>query len=766
VGLVAPNLPTMPAAAARLGHYWRETVKGSMPAESSAEPLLAQGQLSFSVESRVLRELGERLVKQPEVALVELVKNAYDADANVCEIETSSAEIVVKDDGHGMTLDAFTNGWMRIGTGMKTKSAVSRRFKRAITGEKGIGRFAVRFLGRTLHLESVAHDKGHGGKTKLTADFHWASFDHAEDLGEVTVPYQLHRASESAETGTTLSIGQVRSGARAIDLSIVRTASISLLTPFHSLLSASDVARDSETDPGFSLRLGDAADQSDGDVAQAMLDNFVLRAVLKLTNQRLELSVFRRGRREPHIQIGDRYDSAIGHLYADIRFFPKRKGTYSGLGVDGRRARTWIKENSGVQVFDRAFRVTPYGSAADDWLGLARDAAKRARDPVSSITKKHFSMDAQTKASTQLNYMLRLPYPQQLVGVVQVKGQRADAIVEEGLVPSADREGFVDNEAFRHLQDVVRGAIEAIAVADREIQQEEERKQQAELLRSIRSETRSAVQEVEANPNIPRAEKARVVKRLLQAQVLAEQHDERGREQVSALEAMSLLGIVAGFMTHEFGTAVSELERAQERLSTLARRDSRFKEGANAIATHLTNLRDLVTYSQGYIQGATVRPAQAYPARPRIQQVVRVFGRYAEQRKIAIVINVERDVIAPLVPVSLYSGVALNLFTNALKACTAAHGSTPRQIAFRAWNAEHWHHLVVSDTGIGIPAALRERVFDPLFTTTASNKDPLGSGMGLGLSFVRRGVESYGGRVDVIDPEEGFTTAVHVKIPA
>ena len=76
--------------------------------------------LTFSVESRLLRELGERLVKEPEVAIVELIKNAYDADAETCEVLADIPKsIVIKDNGHGMTLEEFTSGWMRIGTSSK-----------------------------------------------------------------------------------------------------------------------------------------------------------------------------------------------------------------------------------------------------------------------------------------------------------------------------------------------------------------------------------------------------------------------------------------------------------------------------------------------------------------------------------------------------------------------------------------------------------------------------------------------------------------------
>src|SRR5712692_6783329 len=104
--------------------------------------VLEQGQLSFTIESRIVRELGERLVKQPEIALLELIKNAYDADAELCTIEHDyPKQLIIRDTGHGMTLDEFKNGWMRIGTSYKEQANVSRRFSRVITGEKGIGRF-------------------------------------------------------------------------------------------------------------------------------------------------------------------------------------------------------------------------------------------------------------------------------------------------------------------------------------------------------------------------------------------------------------------------------------------------------------------------------------------------------------------------------------------------------------------------------------------------------------------------------------------------
>ncbi len=65
--------------------------------------------LNFTVDSKLLEELGQRLVAKPSIALAELVKNAYDADAHLVEIDFRPKDdlISVRDDGHGMTLEEF-----------------------------------------------------------------------------------------------------------------------------------------------------------------------------------------------------------------------------------------------------------------------------------------------------------------------------------------------------------------------------------------------------------------------------------------------------------------------------------------------------------------------------------------------------------------------------------------------------------------------------------------------------------------------------------
>lgn len=732
----------------------------------AAEPLRQIGSIPFSIEGRILRELGERLVKQPEVALLELIKNAYDADATTCRVELlGNDQLVVRDDGSGMTLDRFATGWMRIGTSSKEGQSETQRFRRPITGEKGIGRFAVRFLGRSLKLDSVAVDSELGRKTRLTTTFDWDDFDRHEDLGDISVNYVLEGVDPDVETGTTLTISLLQPSMGRLVWKQVATGAIGVVTADRAMMPAklSGDRRSASGDPGFSLDIS-TEDAMEADLSAAVLDFYFLRATLRLEASRLEIDVFRGGSEEPYLSIRDAYASGLSNVFADIRFFPRRSGTFTDAPVDGRAAYTWIRENSGVLVFDRGFQVRPYGMEGDDWLNLVADAARNNRHPRSTIAQRHFQMTKEVQAAPSENWMLRLPESKQLVGAVHVEGARILSSGEQDLVAVADREGFVENAAFTQLSDVIRGAIEAIAFADRQIQLDEDREHARIQLERSREDTRSAIDEIEADPHLSRPHKVRMVAMLAASQERVEQHEEGSKRREQQLEIMSLLGVVGGFMTHEFGVAIAELREAQKELEALAEEEPRFRMTADSFRRRAETLEGFVSYSRAYVQGARVPTVRPYAVRPRILQVVKVFGQYAQDRNIDIEIGVEPDLMAPPVPAALYNGVAQNLFTNALKAVTArADGNL--KIAFRAWSDRREHFLQVSDTGIGIPAAVKERVFDPLFTTTDSRQDPLGSGMGLGLSLVRQGVAAFGGKVALVDPPAGFTTCMEARFP-
>lgn len=125
------------------------------PQEPARIPLAAA---AFSVSARVAMQLGRESVASSNTAIVELVKNAYDADARRVTLRftglgTDEATLVVSDNGHGMTEDELREHWLCIGTTNKQDSRLSKA-GRIQTGEKGLGRLGLDRLCQRTTLQT------------------------------------------------------------------------------------------------------------------------------------------------------------------------------------------------------------------------------------------------------------------------------------------------------------------------------------------------------------------------------------------------------------------------------------------------------------------------------------------------------------------------------------------------------------------------------------------------------------------------------------
>ena len=159
----------------------------------------------FAPTGRLIMSIGKDLIKDLPAALVELVKNSYDADADSVKItfkkEDNFMKIIVEDNGHGMS-ENIVLGWMVPSTSYKLEKKVSPR-GRIYQGRKGIGRYAASLLGNKLKLITI-HD---GFKT--TAVFNWDEFETDKKLSEI--PIEINSVSTNEKNGTKLIIKNERS---------------------------------------------------------------------------------------------------------------------------------------------------------------------------------------------------------------------------------------------------------------------------------------------------------------------------------------------------------------------------------------------------------------------------------------------------------------------------------------------------------------------------------------------------------------------------
>lgn len=186
----------------------------------------------FRFATDILRRLGEELNPSVDQGILELVKNAYDADAHNCAVKLSktvhrSGTITVTDDGVGMTEDDILDGWLILGR--SRKSARSRtRLNRTPAGSKGLGRLAALRLGRSARLVSRPAEQP---SIELDMEIDWDKYDEAAVVEEVNLT--LHQKVRAGGLpGSEITLQRLREPVGRNDVKRLARAMILLADPF------------------------------------------------------------------------------------------------------------------------------------------------------------------------------------------------------------------------------------------------------------------------------------------------------------------------------------------------------------------------------------------------------------------------------------------------------------------------------------------------------------------------------------------------------
>jgi signal transduction histidine kinase len=807
-----------------------------MSQSESSEPL-ETGTVTFSSDSKLLSEIGERLIATPEIALSELIKNAYDADARKCNIWLEDDELIVKDDGHGMTETEFREFWMTIATTSRLEQDTSSRYNRELTGAKGVGRFAVRNLGLELTIDTVAWYENHGEYRRLIAELEWGDFESGEPLQDEEVEYRIQPATEEEE-GTTLQISQLQDDWTQEDLEEVSGEVLDIISaPYQTNRSELNSDEDTtEGDPGFSVYFAPPGEGSpQKSAAQEIYERYVMKVNIDVDDETIRYGckyTYGYDRDEPETR---EYEfgidqNLVGDISGEIRYF---NWNYAGLfrdldTMDGRSVPKWLRENGGIRIIDKNFRVPPYGDELNDWLNISESQARRERQWRSPFVSDISSGGNQMLADTR-EHQLNLPSKNQVLGSVHVSSYRPgeDEDIDDSLnrlVPAMDRQGFVENDAMDQLRDIARGAIEIIAILDEEEELRRE-KQDAEDTESelkdeidkqreqVEEEIDSVVEEVSATNTDSEADrrlssgdsisedgtayksdstvlstestisttideddlqqeietkiKPEIQKSYNDLKEKIDEYEEARAELRNSVESMYLMSAVVAFMTHETSKllrSADEMIDAWERVPE-DKRSEEFEHRLEVTREARDKFDKQLGYAKRFMKGLEDDKESELYVKGKVDEVVEQFDHYMDKKDIEIEREYPRMIKTPPLNPSIYTGVLMNLFTNAIKAVLdVAPKDSGRVIRFEAENADEWHKLRVADTGRGIPDGIQNRIFDPLFSTTGSrDDDPLGAGVGLGLYVVKRVVEGSNGEIAVVDPPEGFETCFEVK---
>jgi len=744
-------------------------------------------ELSFVVDSALLSELGERLVETVHLALAELIKNSYDADATDVEVMVMPAQkgesiITVSDNGVGMTLTDVQNYWMRIATTIKLKDRVSPRYGRPKTGSKGIGRFSCRRLGNRLELVTTGMKKDRRYET-TRVKFNWDEYKPGTDVTQITCIGETSTAKKG-EVGTKLII-------HGGDYGEWNQRSWNTLKRQMVVLVANRGVkrRGFEEDPGFNIKLAapEFEDEIFGNTREQLMQagwGTVMIAVEKDGTLKCSLNAKKIGKRS--YMLKGAYPQLAGTT-AEIAILPSyEKGQLRDTRVLSLgNLQKILPEWGGVYIRKRGFRVYPFGRPGDDWLHIDRDRARRlgqsGYDVLRGLAERLEGVD---RGRELLNMLSSHSY----VGSVDV------ASPEPGLFEmKANREGFVGEDGVRLLRKAIRFGIDwstiyrdyYIRLVGKE--KVETKRREFQEAAKVRTEPEKAVetavdyvkQEVgQLAWKLPRVERQALSKAI---DVILQSDMAKG-EELRHLRLVASTSSLLLVFAHEVRALLGDLDHYVTVLGGIARQAT----GATAqkarnmqveINERKQRFRDLLGMASLISVDSKKAKPQALALRDKVEKAVKCYKLVVDGYDIEI----DYDGIpmqlktGRILEAELYS-ILLNILSNAIKAVIA--GGRRKKIAIMAKKISEGTQVNILDTGVGVKQKSSEDLFVPFVADPEGTMYPLlekkmnpedeyimGVGSGLGLSIVREIARARGGNVVFRPAKERWSTNLEIMLP-
>ena len=760
----------------------------------------------FTVDTKLFRELGELLVGRESIALAELIKNAYDADATEVRLYGENLDdpergvIQISDDGIGMSDEEFRNGYLRIAGRIRSAGdRRSKRFKRRYTGEKGVGRLAAHKLATLLEIRSwkwngrvlksgllSANEQG------ISATIDWKLVESLDTLDQITgtAALKVIPVNGSGEAGTEITLRRLRKRWTKIHLKQYYSEVLTLVpldilsTPASrafggKLLFTTPKIRDVE-EGSFTLTLQGSL-KPDEELLAGIPESAALLIEIDCSAAR---GTVRFGV-APSGQFASDYPDASREIY-EVPYQTALPDPDSDVALSF-QARilertpslgTWPDYAQGIRVYMEGFRVPPYGESTDDWLRINSDYSTRG-----PRTARRLDRLSQYLPSGDPREGLVVRPTQTYSGAVFLRNDSAP-----GLEMLVNREGFLPGtslDALRHIvrvgvdiatrlryaatQGVKRARKEAAAEIRAGVDAGNPRQTPSSHVLSTRLDeiagTIHSAREALAGNQYKQA--ASLITRLDPAleqtrSLVAEQTNE-----TAMLRVLASLGTQLAAFHHEIASLVTTAETLVERLEALRRsggltpKQERLLEKAVESAD---GLRRGIDRQAVYLIDVTSIDARRRRSRQllseRFSAACRLLGSSIENRQILIENEIPEDWKTPPMFPAEITMILTNMLSNAVK--FAGQKGRVRIVAEEVDDALVFR---MENSGKAVRLESCERWFEPFRTTTANVDARLGQGMGLGLTITRSMLDEYGGEIKFAPPSRQFATAVEVRFP-
>lgn len=764
--------------------------------------------IPFNVSARTARLIGRENVANAEGALIELVKNCYDADSNISIIlvDKPNDTILIVDSGVGMSDNVICEQWMTIGTDDKLNNAVTAT-GRIKSGAKGIGRFSLDRLGERCTMITCPEKSDIG--FRWTVD--WTAFEekkggrninlsdvYAEliEIKEVTYKNELLNIIEDQrirelvkskviEHGTILKITGLRDNWDSTSIERVFN-SLELLTPPDGSNKMSMYYYSGEEPNKFGKLKKNKFQDYDYKIVASYKKNKENSVDIKIFRNEFDLTLidndifdnedmkaypfdlktfkknsFKIKKTFQEIIRGFKDQKNLSSTIGDFHFtfyFLKKSFSATDREIYGYKdflgnRKAWLDKFGGIKLYRDDFRVRPFGeinTQGYDWLMLG----DRYRESPAAVKRK----GAWRVASTQT------------AGIVKFSRVTMPAIEDK-----SSREGIQDNDTFDLFKNLLIGIIRVLEDDRSTIaynlalvheSKNEEKKASEDSTRIANEDNSSEHQNNRSDESQEESkEKTETLKKGIKAKdkIIEEQNEE-----LSISRAMASAGLMIASFSHEFHNIKNKLDVRtsnlkilmgdvidEEKLKNVKNRKNPYKL-IDDIAQQDRRILQWINFSIGLTKKDRRKNKKL--------NIIKYLESFIESWDFMLE---ERGIKFSLQPTSEAAKIAIseldldtifdNLLTNSIEAFQEPGFQGEKKILIKLKKSEDKIIVTYSDTGPGIPKEYKSinMIFNPFET---SKKDDMGNaiGTGLGMWLLKSTVDSNKAKVELLRPKLGF----------
>ncbi len=703
---------------------------------------------------RLIMAIGKDLIKDLPAAMVELVKNSYDADATYVKITykktDSELKIDVEDDGHGMSQETVIGAWMVPSTDYKLKMKKSPK-GRIYQGRKGIGRYAVSLLGNKLELITIKDS------IKTLASFDWSEFNSEKKLSEI--PIMITTSKTNEHSGTMLAI--TNEYGNNITDEIKESDVLKIEKELSKLLSNID---DFKIEVCYDNFYTDSKKNITKVISQLELDDaWHYRLTGKVNSDfSYELYYYNFYTKEEKLFKSSFADDKIliesmascGDIYIDYRVYDKDPFgievimNFINGNQNTKLSKTDIKnmliDQSGISIYRNDFRIRPYGDKGFDWLNLD---SKRVQNPSMSI------------GSEQIN------------GRISIESEEVS-----GLKEKSARDGLYENVNYFVLQRIADLSLNLLQRERFNYRQKKTKKKPiaidklfdfTHINEKMEKAVEKAYKNIKKDPdkteeqiNILNQEISKEIK------ILEKEKEEEFlevKETIAIYQKHTTLGNVISVVLHEgrkplswYTNKLPQMNRklkkfeGEKNISSLVYQDlssdiEKLNNEAKQMSDFFKRLDPLASNKQKKKRKVNISE--------KISSVVGIFESTIEAQDIKIEYNMDKTIMLDIIEDDLYMALT-NIIDNAVFWVQYSKFKD-KLIKINLYDNADDINIEIYDNGPGIPT--EDIVDNLLFLPGFSRKNIVleENGTGLGLSIAGEAIQRNQGVLEAIDSQDG-----------